>query len=111
MPSAGRVRSIDSPCLEVAEFLGDDLAEIDAEPVDDALRQVRVRRAAEHFDIRHPALQPLLGGPLWLFFHDVLRIRRDVIKQGHTSGSDDPTTARQPIAGRGARSRDRHVYL
>lgn len=41
------------PCLEVAELLGDHFADVDAQPVDDPLRQVRVRRAAEHLDVRH----------------------------------------------------------
>lgn len=45
------------PCLEVAEFLGDDFANVNAEPVDDALREVRMRRTAEYFYVRHSALQ------------------------------------------------------
>lgn len=45
------------PCLKVAEFLGNDFADIDAESVDNPLGQVRVRRAAEDLDVRHPALQ------------------------------------------------------
>lgn len=44
------------PCLEVAEFLGDDLADVDAKPVDDALGKVRVRGAAEDLNVGHSAL-------------------------------------------------------
>lgn len=45
------------PCLQVAELLGDHLADVDAQPVDDPLRQVRVRRAAEHLDVGHSAVR------------------------------------------------------
>lgn len=45
------------PCLEIAEFLGDNFADIDAEPVDDTLCQIRMGRAAEDFYVRHSALQ------------------------------------------------------
>lgn len=41
------------PCFEVAELFGDHLADVDAQPIDDPLRQVRVRRAAEHLDVGH----------------------------------------------------------
>lgn len=45
------------PCLEVAEFLRDNLADVDAKPIHDPLRQVRMRGAAEDLDVRHPALK------------------------------------------------------
>lgn len=45
------------PCLEVAEFLGDNLADVDAEPIDDPLGEIRMRGPAEDLDIRHSALQ------------------------------------------------------
>lgn len=45
------------PCLEVAEFLGDNLADVDAEAVHDPLSEIRMRRAAEDLDVRHSALQ------------------------------------------------------
>lgn len=44
------------PCLEVAEFLGDDLADVNAQPVDDPLGEIRMRRAAEDLDVGHSAL-------------------------------------------------------
>lgn len=53
-------RRVDSwgtlPCLEVAEFLGDDLADVNAEPVDDPLGKIRMRRPAEDLDVGHSAL-------------------------------------------------------
>lgn len=45
------------PCLQVAELLGDHLADVDTQPVDDPLRQVRVRRTAEHLDVGHSAVR------------------------------------------------------
>lgn len=45
------------PCLEVAEFLGDNLADVDAETIYDSLGEIRVRGPAENLYIRHPALQ------------------------------------------------------
>lgn len=51
------------PCFQVAELLGDDFAQVDAEAVDDALRQVGVRRAAENLDVGHPALENQILGP------------------------------------------------
>lgn len=45
------------PCLEVAEFLGDNLADVDAEAVDDPLGEIRMRGPAEDLDVRHSALQ------------------------------------------------------
>lgn len=53
-PAGARARTDRLPRLEVAELLGDHLADVDAEPVDDPLRQVRVRRAAEHLYVGHP---------------------------------------------------------
>lgn len=46
-----------SPCFQVAELLGDHLAQVYAESVHDALRQVHVGRPREHFDVRHSGLQ------------------------------------------------------
>lgn len=42
-----------SPCLLVAEFLGDDLSELQSEALRYLLREVRMRAAAEYFNIRH----------------------------------------------------------
>lgn len=44
------------PCLEVAEFLRDNLADVDAEPIHDPLGEIRMRGPAEDLDIRHSAL-------------------------------------------------------
>jgi len=58
-----RVLQFFLPCFQVAELFGDDFAQVDAEAVDDALRQVGVRRAAENLDVRHPALENQILGP------------------------------------------------
>lgn len=52
---------VDSPSLEVAEFLGEHLAGVQAQTVDDQLRQFRVRCAAEHFDVGHRCCWSLSG--------------------------------------------------
>lgn len=44
------------PCLEVAEFLRDNLSDVDAEPIDDPLSEIWMRGPAEDLDIRHSAL-------------------------------------------------------
>lgn len=44
------------PCFEIAEFLRYDFAEIDAQSVDDPLRQIRMGRTAEDLYIRHSAM-------------------------------------------------------
>lgn len=50
------------PCFEVAKLLGDHLANVDAQPVDDPLRQIRVRRAAEHLDVWHSVVGAVRAG-------------------------------------------------
>lgn len=41
------------PCFLVAEFLRDDLPQLEAEPVGDFLRQILVGAPAENLNIRH----------------------------------------------------------
>lgn len=52
------------PCLEIAEFLRDNLADINAKAIDDSLGQIRVRSPAEDLDVRHSTLQDTHTGVL-----------------------------------------------
>jgi len=54
--AAHRLADLDAR-LEVAELLGHHLAQVHAQPVDDALRQVGVRRPAEDLDVGHCGLR------------------------------------------------------
>lgn len=41
------------PCFQIREFLGDDLPQVDAQPIDDPLREVGMWRSGKHFNVRH----------------------------------------------------------
>lgn len=41
--------------FHVGELLGDNTAQIDAETIDDFLRQIGMRGTAEDFDVGHPS--------------------------------------------------------
>ena len=44
-----------APCLQIAEFFGDDLARLDAQAVAEPLSQVRVGRACKRISFRYTA--------------------------------------------------------